>query len=734
MKNKKLLQCVAFCASPFAYQNALAADIDSYPQLDEVVVVASKIATPYAQVAATVTTVERDEIEQVAAASLRDVLRYMPGVNLRRDPARFGYDSISIRGIGGNRVAVLIDGAPTAKGFAIGNYSDSGRALPDLDSVQHIEILRGPASALYGSDAIGGVVSITTLAPSDLLRDEAFGGQLRAGYRDDVEELRAGIDLAARFGPISALVGYTHRDAGDIDTTGSLEPNPRDARGDSVDLKLVWDEAPGGAMRLSGGAQRVHVQTDVNSLVLAPGRFANTTALSGDDHSDLYRAMIDQSLTGGAISGDWRVYWQQTEVQQDSQEDRRAAPPRAPDPLHFDRRFTMQTDVLGGELTLSHRVDGERVQQRWVYGLAASYSEVTEQRDGRQINRTTGVVSNDVLGEIMPVRDFPISTLLEAGAYVQNDIRIDERWSLIPGIRIDYYDLSPKPDAVYLADNSRTTAVSVLQRSVSPKLGVVYQWSDAISSFAQYAHGFRAQPMEDVNIGLDIPTQNIRAIPNPDLQPETSDSVELGMRVEHETARASLSAYYTEYDDFIESKRNIGPDPAQPTVTLFQSQNIARAHIYGLEVDAVWQLGDIGTLLRGWSLAFSATWSEGEDDVRNVSLNAVNPAEALVKVTYRASRAWSADVIFRVVDAKDDVVTPPTATVPLAEVSSYTTLDAFLHWQLTEKLKLDIGVTNALDRDYQVWSDVRERPSNDPQLPLYYQPGRAFVAALKWLF
>ena len=73
------------------------------------------------------------------------MVRYEPGLSVRSDPFRFGLDTFTIRGMTGNRVAVEVDGIPSAPGFAIGSYSDSGRAFVDLAFVQRIEILRGPA-------------------------------------------------------------------------------------------------------------------------------------------------------------------------------------------------------------------------------------------------------------------------------------------------------------------------------------------------------------------------------------------------------------------------------------------------------------------------------------------------------------------------------------------------------------------------------------------------------------
>jgi len=726
-KSKLGIFVVATIANQVASGVVHGAEAESYTQLDEVVVVATKIPTPYAQVAASVTVVDSSDIDALAASDFRDAIAYQPGLTLRRDASRFGLDSIAIRGIGGNRVALLVDGVPLSKGFAIGSYSDSGRPLEELQNVRRIEVLRGPASALYGSDAIGGVVSVTTFDPADILHDDVLGASLRTGYAGSRDELRAGFDGAAEFGVFQSLLSYTHRDGGDIDTTGSLAPNPREATSDALSAKLVMPDAPGGRMRLMGSFNRSNTKVSVNSLLRTPGRFINTTALTGDDSAESYRIVLDQSLEAdraGDMSGEWRVYWTQTAVEQLSDE-------RRVGNLRIDRSFDLQTSLIGGEFTGSRRVDGRRVQQRWVYGVEANSAKITELRNGLQTDLTTQTSTNVVLGESLPVRDFPESELIEAGAYLQDEIRIDERWSFIPALRVDYYDLKPKPDDTYLLDNPATTPVSVTETSLTPKLGLVYTVADDVSLFAQYAQGFRAQPFEDVNIGLDIPAQNIRAIPNPDLKPERSHGYELGMRIEREAVQASVSAYYTDYRDFIESKVNLG---LVNGVILFQSRNVAEARIFGMEATAQFDLGHWANAFDGWRAATTAAWSQGDDTVNDRPLNSVDPAQAIVRLGYASPTAqWSSDVAVTVVEGKHRVTDPTGRTaLPLARSGSYALVDAFLHFSFADRVQCDIALLNVLDREYRVWSDIRGRMVNDPQLPLFYQPGRNISATLSY--
>ncbi|HET9865180.1 MAG TPA: TonB-dependent receptor plug domain-containing protein, partial [Steroidobacteraceae bacterium] len=145
-----LAACV-FCGA------ACAADPD--PSLTEVTVSATKIATPLLEVPATVTVLASDDVERRLDGDIRDLVRYEPNVSVRNRPDRFALADFNIRGIEGNRVLIEIDNVRVPDTFSIGSYSNATRDGVDIDLLKRFEIVRGSASSLYGSDAIGGVVA-----------------------------------------------------------------------------------------------------------------------------------------------------------------------------------------------------------------------------------------------------------------------------------------------------------------------------------------------------------------------------------------------------------------------------------------------------------------------------------------------------------------------------------------------------------------------------------------------
>jgi hemoglobin/transferrin/lactoferrin receptor protein len=690
--------------------------------------------TPVSRVAATVTVIDQARIQMTLATDIRELVRYEPGLSVRSDPFRFGLDTISVRGLGGNRVAVEIDGIPAAGGFTVGSYADSGRAFLDPAFVDRIEVLRGPASALYGSDAIGGVVAMSTITPARMLAQtgEPLALRTEAGYDSENDGWRAAALAAGEAGSMQWLLGYAHHDAHKADTAAAVDPDPADATSDSV-LVQLQTAAPGGPLSFAFDASRLQQDTAVNAF-LGVGRFLNTTLLQGDDHMLRYRASVQQHIAVQAAAFDtvnWSLYWQGTATDQDTYEVRKAVPPRSP-PVRLDRAFDFDESILGFEFTAAKDLGSGAMAHDVVYGLEATRSQLDELRDGLQTDLRTGATTPTILGETFPLRDLPRSTVDEVGVFVQDEIRwTGTRWSLIPALRIDYYSLTPDVDGIYRADNSSTRPVAVDELSFAPKLGVLYSVSPRLGLFFQYAHGFRSPPPEDVNIGLEIPLFNVRAIPNPDLRPESSDGFELGLRLTGVPWSMTASVFQTEYDDFIESKVNLGFDPATG-VTLFQSQNVADARIYGAEADLRLDAGVLSAQLAGWTGRLAASWTRGDDLQRDQPLNSIDPPRAVLAIRYDPpASSWGAELALTAVEAQRRV---DRSRADLYRTDGYATLDWLLQWNVGPRMRLNAGVFNLADASYIEWTDVRGRIAGDPLIPYYTRAGRNASVSLTYRF
>ena len=699
--------------------------------MDPIVVVASKSPRPLSDVVGQVSVIDAGFIERYGIENMDDLLRYEPGLNIESSGTRFGSNAINIRGIGGNRVAIEVDGVPTRDRFAIGSFSDAGRLLAETDRIKRLEVLYGPASTLYGSDAIGGVMAITTWDPADLL---AYGDgkswySLRGGYQS-VNASIVGSGMAAwgndNNGILFAATLRDGHETGNKAVAGTPE-DKQDWNSHDYFVRYTHDTQSGNLIRISLSDYQKDAETVIESLP-GTGRFRNTTYLTGDDSDENRQISVAYEFNSRWGNGVIRAFDVDSSTNQTTFEER-AASVR---PVRMVRNFQFDQDFSGVELNLFRDISTTNSDHHIGAGIEFMRTDSTELRDGFQQSLIDDSISKTILGETFPVRDFPISRTDELGIFLQDEISFGNgRWEVVPAIRYDSYDLDPRPDDIYLEGNPETAVVSVSEDQFSPRLGVLFHINDDWGVYAQYVNGFRAPPFEDANIGLDIPLFNIRAIPNPDLKSETSQGFEAGFRYISGDTRFTLAVFDTEYDDFIESKALIGVDP-ESRVLLFQSRNIDQARIYGVDVRLEQNLGAWSESLQAWSLSGAAYWSRGENRESGEPLNSVSPPQMVLGVSWTsADNRWDANLTGTFTAGQDRI---DETSGPRFHTPSWTTADLTAGWRINEHFDLRAGIYNLTDERYWRWSDVTLFAPNNPMLELLTRPGRNYSisARVQW--
>lgn len=554
-----------------------------------------------------------------------------------------------MRGLDGDRVAIEFDGVAVPDAFSIGSFSNASRDFVDIDLLKRTEIIRGPASSIYGSDALGGVVSFISKDPADYVRETS--GNLYASVKGQYAESDASFAGTAVVAGTGDLLGgslaYVRREGheterqGDNDVNGAARTvaDPSDYVSDSAIAKLTLSSGPLAGLKFTVDGTRSERLTDALSAINT-----TTTGLEGDDKTERTRGAVEWQAADGVGPFDYldaRLYWQDSTTTQLTHETRVAVVMGVATPQQRDRRFEFDQEVVGAELVLHQQLDWGTVTHGLTWGVDLAQTDTTQLRDGVQTNLLTGATTSVIPPDSFPVRDFPTTQTLEAGAFVQDEIQLGPV-SLIPGVRIDYLDLEPKPDATFIEDNPGITTTGLTETSVSPKFGLVWSLVNGYSAFAQYAHGFRAPPYDDVNIGFTNLAFGYTAISNPNLKPETSDSVEIGLRRSSGPLRFSVASYYNRYDDFIESLRNTGVDPGTGLI-VFQSQNIAEVTIYGIEAGAQ---ANLAAALPGLMLRGSISYARGENDTDDAPLDSIDPLRAVLGVGYSApSDRWGVELL-----------------------------------------------------------------------------------------
>lgn len=690
--------------------------------IDQIVVVAHKDERSIREIAANVTVLSRAELSAELATSIGDVFRYVPGVDYEAAGTRFGNEGINIRGIGGNRVAILVDGVPLTDQFDTGSFSNATRDFIDAGMIQTVEVLHGPASALYGSSAIGGVVAVRTPDPADIARRGEIGGDFLGTWRAADNSAHGQAMLALGDNSLGLLAGYSWRDGEETDSAAAPDSqDTRDYNRKTALLKFVADNRWGQTFRASVIRQESHILSDLNSF-LGAGRYRSTTALEGDDRQQM--DVVNLSYEFGSPeswldAGIVRAFWEQSEINQETLDERAAART----PVSIDRFFSYDQEIRGVEMNFWKNFSGETVSHRLGFGFEYRDRTTEEYRDGLSTNLATGEQTNVLLGEVFPLRDFPISDTTETGAFIEDTISFSEHWTVIAALRADRFELNPDVDVMYLADYPTYETTSLDESDVSPKLGVIYSITPSVDAYVQYSHGFRAPPYSDANVSLDLPLFRYRAIPNPELKSESSEGFDIGLRWHGVRSSARVSAFRTDYKDFIETKVNIGLDPVSG-YTQFQSQNIDDTTIAGFEAGWNTRLG----INEQFGLDGSAYYARGDNEVTGQPINSVGPAQGVVGFSWFSIdetrqlrlKGTFTDAYDRVDESKGELFKP----------AGHAVFDLFLTQKIGNNAVVRAGLHNLTDRTYWNWSDVRGLNPEDPILPYLAQAGRSASVSL----
>ncbi len=710
MKRSLLLACFVLSILWGFSPGATAKDF-----LEEIVVVGSKTERPRWTVSGQVETFTRERLDWQQVAEFSDVSRYAPALEADYSGSRFGFTGLSIRGVGDNRVALELDGSPLPQQLDVGSFADNGRLALDPATIKRIEILRGPASALYGSDAIGGVVIIDTVDGADLVdAGRRYYCGANGGYYSADNSKHGQATCAWANDTDSAMLSVSRR-AGH-----ALENRARDVESDRVKFNqwqwfAKWSHAfnHGGNLRFLVDYFSRNTSSDLRAQ-LGYERFASTTKLQGDDEQQRYRIALQYDLPAWRWSDQLRLlaYYQHNDTEQQTEQYRRSFGA----PVFLQRNFFLTEQNLGGEIKSRHEFSVAGLDHVLLAGMEWDRQRLLERRNASQTNRISGQVTNTVLGETFPLRDMPKSTTDKVGIFIQNEI-LWKNLTLTPALRWDYFKLDSDTDS-YVTDKTLLTDLS--SADLTARLGLVWRLSDDFSVYAHYAEGFRAPPAEDVNLFLDIALFNYRSLPNPDLKPERSRNLEIGFLLRWHGLSVEAGAYHSRYRNFIETRALIGPDPDTGGL-LFQSRNLEDSTIYGFEANLSQSLESLRLMHRGWHIDAGLHWARGENDVTSLPLNSVNPLKAVIGLRREiASQPFAASL--RVVHYGKQHRTDFSAGdffVP----SSATVADLTLCWKQSERLRWFLGIYNLTNKRYQRYTETRRLKPDDPRLEILTQPG-----------
>jgi len=687
------------------------------------------------------------DLEDRQIGDIKDLVKDFPNVSVKHAPARFsvtgasnstgrdGNTGFNIRGLGGNRVLMLVDGTRAPRSYVNGNNA-FGRDALSLDLIKRVELVRGPSSVLYGSDGLAGLVNFITFEPLDFLNvsgaePKQLGGRVAGNWSGDDDGFSVAATVAGRVSDrVQWLLTGTSRKAGALSNLGVNDepninrtlPNPQTNRGESLMGKLV----------LRPTATQKHVLT-----IEHVGKNADTELLSSRaailpaPTTTASKALVAGESDFGAVRRD-RLTWDARYVLDRTWADQVQTLVSLQNSDALENGRTLRND---GGLRLRDTSYNEHI---WQASVQMSKSLAVSEGWSQKLSYGVDLASTEVtswfggsdpapLVAYVPKKYFPDARDSNAGLYAQSEFS-NERWSVTPGLRFERFAVDVISQDGY-APPATTPGVSISGVNTSPKLGALLRVTPQWSVYGNYASGFRAPNAAQLNGFIDpSPGVNARLLPNPDLKPETSKNIELGVRGSLLGLSLDLAAFTGDFQQLIVDKKFLGGANTVSNPNVFQTINVDNATIWGFEVKGNLDWGMWGDAKLNTPFAFGQT--RGRDNGSGLPLNSIDPAMATFGFNYEAT-GWSLRADLRYHAAKDAADVDPTSGVragstQFTNVPAATTLDITGQWRMRKDLRLTAGIVNATNVKYWLWSDVQGLATANAitQADAYTQPGR----------
>ena len=680
---------------------------DEVAALPEVVVTALRAETALAEVPGTVHVVDREALQAAAPRTTPDAFRGLPSVMVQK--TGYGQGSPYLRGFTGFRTLMLVDGIRLNNSTFRDGPNQYWNTV-DPWAIARYETVMGPASVLYGSDAVGGAVNALTLAPPAWAGQATWERTLaaRVATADESLQTRAGVRGRAteRLGFAAGATWKKFNDVrGGADVGRQRHTGYEEA---DFDLRADYDFASGATLTLA------HQQVAQDDAWRTHSTFYGIDwkgLKAGDDQKRSYdqdRALTYLRLADADRAGAVAAY--RLTLSRQAQDER----------LHRvradGRRDESGVDVTTWGAALE--LESPSALGRWVYGVDVARDEVDS--FSRRYKADGSLNKVEAQG---PVADDATYDLV--GVFVQDTAALfGGALEATPGVRYTYAALDadrvldPVSGAVGARSDDWDSVVGSL-RLLAP-LGAERRHA----VYGGLSQGFRAPNLSDLT-RLDAARSGEIETPVDDLDPERFVSAELGARYDDGRRSAEIAGYYTWIEDLIVRA------PTGETVDELQEvtkKNAGEGYVAGVELTLGWQVAE------DWHLRLSGSWMEGQADAYPTSdpLAVRDYVSRLMPLTGQAAVRWQpageAYWLEAVVDAaeKADRLSADderdTQRIPPGGTPGYAVLTLRGGATVRDDLHLTVALENVADEDYRIHgSGVNE-------------PGRNLVVQAEWTF
>ncbi len=662
---------------------------------DQIVVTPGRQEQASGDAPAPITVFDRETIEMIQPEKMADLFKTIPGVEIEGEGPFRGIPVI--RGLSSNRVLILVDGQRLNNARESTSFAGIQPALVNLSEVERIEVLRGPASVQYGSDAIGGVVNIITRQPNLGAPGFKIGGDVALEYGTISDSQAGRVSVTGTGSGFSFYAGGSYEQVDDYTAADGAADDSR-----YEDYVLEDNTVPnsgmeqtnfnGGVKFLTGrqGVLRVDAEVVRTKDIGFPGFSLETNGIEFT-FPNFDRDKIGVAWESGPVWGlsdiSLSAFYQGINKESSS---------IFSFPGYTSDTFTKsEIDSLG----FNAQSIADAGNHHLTFGLDFYTDNVED-------NALTGTCYGPFCLPPSTEVAVPKSEQTGFGVYIQDGLALSEQVRLQLGLRGDTFSFVSEDDPDYPGE-----PFDVTDSAVSGNVGVTWSVTDNVNLTATVARGFRTPNLQERSYTGVSTDQTTIILQNPSLNAESSWNYEVGTKVRYDRYSGGLHIFYNELKDFI-TLEFLGEDPVTG-LDLAQFANIEKATIWGAEFD-------LQAIFADWWTAFgSIAYIEGDNNITNEPLPSIPPLKVILGVRYQRSSWWS-EANLRFLDRQNRL--PESDPFFDTGTVGFTVYDVRGGYDFNCGLGVLIALENITDKLYN------EPYNNRPE------PGRNLKATLRYRF
>lgn len=629
-----------------------------------------------------------------------EALRDVPGTSIQK--TGHGQGSPYIRGFTGYQTLMLIDGV-RLNNSVFRSGPNQYWATIDPYSIDRLEILKGPGSVQYGTDAVGGVVQAFTRSPGLNREDREIGGRIFARGASAERSLigRSEFDVTVEKNRFGILGGVTGKNFGDLE--GGHHVGKQENTGYTeydADLKAIYRVSDNSEVvalyqraRLNDAPRTHRTQDSIQWQSLSQGSDRQRDL---DQERDLaYVQLRAHDLDDAIDAFRFNLSWHR---QQEETDRIRSSGSRSIEGV--------DVNTFGAWL----QAESEVASTRLVYGVEWYHDEVDSSSTSNAIQ---GPVGDDSQYDIL-------------GAFIQGTAALGDRVEVTLGGRATYARAETDSVQDFATGNPTDFDDDYFALTGTARAQVYLDSDEHWTAFGGVSRAFRAPNLSDLTRLDDFGTSGFE-VPATGLDPEYFTQLEVGARFDDRKGTSVQAAYFYTFIDDLILRVPDRPNPSDATQTIFEKQNSGEGFVQGVEFSARFQVNSC------WSAFGAVAWQDGEVEIvdsagqrRDDTLTRLLPTSGYGGVRFDCqARNLFVEGIVRFADEQDDLSVSDQADatrIPPNGTPGYGIVSVRSGWEFREDISLYCSLENILDKDYRVHgSGVNE-------------PGRNLVVSIEYRF